>query len=263
MKLSFTKLGKGNPIIIIHGLYGSKDNWHSIGKILSSSYSVYLIDQRNHGDSPHSENHDFNLMSDDVFQFINDHKLHKVTIIGHSMGGRTALFFSKKYSKRLNKLIIIDVSPFSSLNSAKTNEYIKLHAHIINSLLSLNVSYIKTRNEAEQYLKKYIESKNTRQFLLKNLIRKKDNTFNWKLNLIALKNNLREIFEGFNPCEEININIPTLFIKGEKSKYIEQDDIDLIKKSFSNYKIKEIKSAGHWVHAEQPKKLTQAILDFL
>ncbi len=263
MNLSFNKIGTGYPLIILHGLYGSKDNWLSIGKLLAIKFTVYLIDQRNHGESPHSEELNYEVMSKDLFQFYIDNKIEKASIIGHSMGGKTALFFAKNHPHKIDKIIVIDISPLSYNSTFKHKQNLDFHLAILNCLSTIDLSGLKSRSEADEMLQVSIKSKKIRQFLLKNLKRNSDKSFSWKLNINSIKSHVNEVFDGFNPDEKIEIKTPTLFIKGEKSDYIDKEDILYIKRTFNFYKLAEIKSAGHWIHSEQPEILIEIILNFM
>jgi len=246
LKLFSRKYGTGFPIVILHGLYGSSDNWLTIGKTLSEKYSVYLIDQRNHGKSEHSNIHNYDAMSDDLFEFFNENKIEKAIVIGHSMGGKTAMFFAEKFPEMVKKLIVVDIAPFTY--SAK---FATSHEHILNSLSKLNLEICETRIEIENQLSEYIEEESLRKFLLKNIGRNADNSFYWIMNLSVLKNSLPDILQGLETQNKINV--PTLFIKGEKSHHIEMSDFEKIKSIFTNAKFEIIKNAGHWLHAEQPE----------
>lgn len=253
MNLFFRQLGKGNPLIIIHGVFGSSDNWISIGRKLSDRFSVFMLDMRNHGQSPHSDEFSYKAMSDDIFEFINEHNLKEINIIGHSMGGKVAMLFASRFSEIVKKLVVVDMAP---------KRYAPHHKQVFDGLFSLNLNTLNTRSEADKQLSFYINEPLIRQFLLKNLYRKKDNTFNWRLNLTILKDNIDNM-------DEININSnnaflkPTLFIKGEKSNYILPFDESSIKTLFPNAVFVSISNAGHWVHAEQPEEFLKTITNFL
>ncbi|HBF87797.1 MAG TPA: alpha/beta hydrolase [Bacteroidales bacterium] len=258
MKLNFKKYGEGEPLVILHGLYGSSDNWVTIARRFDFQFSVYLIDQRNHGHSPHSSVHNYGEMLEDLLEFMNEHNLTKSTILGHSMGGKTAMYFAQKYPERVKTLIVADISPF-----AYKMEFANNHEFIISNLLSLNLKSFSTRNEIDIKLSESIKQKSLRNFLLKNISRADDNSFEWLLNLKAIKNNIHNILNGFD--REINpiIEFPVLFIKGENSPYISGNDLQDILKIFPNADFKTISKAGHWLHAEQPEIFSTIVLNFL
>lgn len=263
MRLHFKKLGTGFPLIILHGLYGSSDNWVTIGRKLSEVFSVYLIDQRNHGKSPHSDVHNYDALSDDLHEFFNFHSISTAHIIGHSMGGKASLFFAKKYPEKIKKLIIVDISPFTYTNSDYRKQNLLIHQEIIYGLSGIDLKKFKTRNEVDSALSDSIKSKFIRQFLLKNLSRDKNNNFSWKLNINVINKQLDEIFNGISIDEQLKLSIPTLFLKGKNSDYINTDDISLMHKAFSDYTIIEIENTGHLIHFEQPDIFLKQVTDFL
>ncbi len=252
MKLHFKKFGAGDPILILHGLFGISDNWLTIAKSLAEKYLVYVLDMRNHGRSPHTEAFTYADMVEDVYEFLTDMSLRKVSIIGHSMGGKTAMSFALEYPHRLNKLIIIDISP---------REYPVFHRNIIDGLLTLDISKLNSRNDADVKLSEKISSRRIRQFLLKNLTRKDDGLFTWRINLSVIAENLTEI--GAEIKSNSSFSTPTLFIRGGKSEYIGESDFQLIQDQFTNSEIITIPGTSHWVHSEAPGKVIKAIDAFL
>ncbi|MGM0549460.1 MAG: alpha/beta fold hydrolase [Bacteroidota bacterium] len=263
MDLFYRQLGEGHPLIIIHGLYGSSDNWMSIGKILAEKYQVFLIDQRNHGESGHHDEHNYPAMREDLKDFMDKHNLQKATLLGHSMGGKTAIYFAAEYPERVERLIVVDISPcsYKDADSFQT----KTHTQIINALQSINLNTLKSRSEADKQLSEYIQQKRIRQFLLKNLYRNEEKEFRWKLNLPILKKHLSETMDGFtaDTVEKDVTGFPVLFIRGEESDYIQEKDIEATKKLFPMAEIVSIPNAGHWVHAEQPDAFLKAVNTFL
>jgi esterase len=251
MRLNFKKLGEGEPLVILHGLFGMLDNWFTLGKRFGENFTVYLIDQRNHGQSPQSDEWNYKVMSDDLLEFFNENNIEKATIIGHSMGGKTAMYFAGKHPERVKKLVIVDIAP---------RFYPIHHDTILAALLSIDLENLKSRNEADALLSKYISDFGTKRFLLKNLARKEnDNTkFEWKFNLPVIAKNIHEI--GIETSE--GSSAPTLFICGEKSDYINPSDESEIKKLYPNSDITSINS-GHWVHAEKPEEFYNAVMNFL
>lgn len=251
MKLNYKKLGEGEPLVILHGLFGMLDNWFTLGKKFTENFTVYLIDLRNHGQSPHNDEWNYKIMSDDLLIFFDEHNIEKASIIGHSMGGKTAMHFAGKYSGRVKKLVVVDIAP---------RFYPIHHDTILTALLSIDLENLKSRNEADVMLSKYISDFGTKQFLLKNLARKEnDNTkFEWKFNLPVIAKNIHEVGAETTGGS----TAPTLFIRGEKSDYINQSDEAEIKKLYPNSDIVSINS-GHWVHAEKPEEFYNAVIKFL
>lgn len=260
-KLFFRKYGQGPPLIIIHGLYGSSDNWVSIGRKLAKDFEVYLIDQRNHGKSPHSNEHNYNLLKKDLKEFMDSHSIEKAIIIGHSMGGKTAMFFAADYPEKVSHLVIADISP----RSYETTNFKQLLAHsaIIKAMYNLDFYGINSRYEIDDILAKSIPEKRVRQFLLKNIKRSKYNEYSWNLNIKTIKNELNNIMKGLDENHPEITGFPVLFIKGEKSDYILDEDIKVIKKIFPYADIETFPNAGHWLHAEQPELFLEKTKNFI
>jgi pimeloyl-ACP methyl ester carboxylesterase len=260
MKLFFRKYGNGPPLIILHGLYGSSDNWVTIAKNLSDRFSVYLPDQRNHGQSPHSKIHDYESMSDDLYELVNELKLKKFFLAGHSMGGKTAIAFALKWPEMLFGLLIADISPFT--DEANSHSIYSQHFTILNAILSVDLNHISTRAEAEIILKEKISSEKIRGLILKNLQRSDENKFNWKLNATALLSNLDKIMEGIKRENDFNRQIsgfPVIFLKGGDSDYIPTGDYNDIYKVFLAAEIIQVMGAGHWIHVDKPDEVVKNI----
>ena len=254
MQLHFKKLGEGGqPIVILHGLFGSSDNWLTIAKQLADNQVVYLIDQRNHGLSPWSDEWNYEVMSADLLDFFTTHQLNEVILIGHSMGGKTAMWFSSRYyPPKVDKLIVVDIAPRAY----------KLHNHdIAEALSSLDLDKLSSRKEIDEELAKTIPDLGTRQFLLKNLYRTEDNRFAWRMNLEVIKEKLAIVMEALP--ENLQFDGSTLFIGGEKSNYIQDKDLPLIQSHFPNNQIVTVADAGHWVHAEKPMEVLNLIREFI
>ncbi|GAA0891731.1 alpha/beta fold hydrolase [Fulvivirga kasyanovii] len=252
MKLYHREIGEGKPLIILHGLFGSSDNWMSIAKELEGHFKMYLVDQRNHGQSPHSDEFNYAAMASDLNEFIEEHGIENPSILGHSMGGKTAMNFAINHADKWDKLIVVDIAP---------RAYPVHHDTILKGLKSIDVDNLKSRGEADKQLAEYIKDMGTRQFLLKNLARKSDGGFEWKINLPVIDKNIEAMGEGIE--EQLAIEKDVLFIRGEKSDYIQDKDNILIVQLFPNSEVKTVKNAGHWVHAEQPKALLEMVTEFL
>ncbi len=252
MKLHYRALGQGAPFVILHGLFGISDNWQTLAKYFSQKYHVFLLDLRNHGRSPHSEEFDYNCMTDDLMEFMTDQQIQNPVVMGHSMGGKVAMNFALKYSEQVNKLIIVDIAP---------RPYPVHHQEIINGLNAVDITTMTSRTEAEAALLPYIPEADTRLFLLKNLYRKEDNSFGWRMNLAAIEQNIEEV--GRETTSDIPFTKPTLFIKGGKSRYIQDKDTPSIQRLFPQAEIATIEEAGHWVHAEAPEKFYQLAVNFI
>jgi pimeloyl-ACP methyl ester carboxylesterase len=260
MKLFYRKYGNGPPLIILHGLFGSSDNWVTVAKALSGNFTVYLPDQRNHGQSPHSDIHDYDSMRDDLHELAQDLSLKKFFLAGHSMGGKTAIAFALKWPEMLNGLLIADISPFSDASEKKSvyNE----HQNILNAILSVDMKQVLARNNAEAFLSEKIESEKTRGMIMKNLQRTGDNTFSWKLNASSLLKNLDKIMEGIERHNDYTHQItgfPVIFLKGGDSDYIPQSDFTDILRVFPAAEIIEIPGAGHWINSDKPEEVVKNI----
>jgi pimeloyl-ACP methyl ester carboxylesterase len=252
VKLFFRKYGEGEALIILHGVFGSSDNWMTVAKRLVANYSVYTIDARNHGLSPHDAAFDFDVMSEDLSEFINDNQISNPTLIGHSMGGKTIMTFANKYPDKIKGLVVVDIGPKS---------YEVQHRKLLDALLALDLNQIKTRQDAEQKLTESIPDISTRQFVLKNLYRKEDNQFGWRFNLQSLNTNIEKI--GASQLSNHPFNKPTLFIRGEKSNYIKDEDWMDIQSVFPQATLCTVKDAGHWIHADNPDGFITCLTDFL
>jgi len=251
MKLNYKTVGEGYPLIILHGLFGSSDNWISIAKKLENKRKIYLLDQRNHGDSPHSEVFTYENMASDLKEFVDDHKLTCFELMGHSMGGKTAMLFATQYPELVNKLIVVDIAP---------KHYPTHHDTIIEGLKAIGLQSIKSRNEADVTLAKYVPSTGIRQFLLKNIKRTPEG-FEWKINLKTIEKEIIEVGKALP--EKSTFKKPTLFIRGQHSNYIMDEDIKLIDNHFPQSKLVTINSASHWVHAEQPDNFLEETIKFI
>jgi esterase len=263
MRLFFRKSGSGDPIVILHGLYGSSDNWHSISRKLAEEFTVYTVDQRNHGQSPHHPEHNYEVLGEDLKAFILEQALDKPIILGHSMGGKTALAFGMKYPEMVKKMIVVDISPLGYSYKAYSAES-SSHERIIYALQSIDPALLASREEADAILQKTIAPAAIRQFLLKNLKRSTEG-FYWALNIQALAENLPAIYSGILP-ENMNVALPQfplIFIKGEYSVYIRKKDEEAIHQYFPWAEIEVIPEAGHWVHAEQPEAFLHAVRNFI
>lgn len=253
LELNYKTFGQGNPIIILHGLFGTLDNWQTIAKQLAEHYSVYIIDQRNHGRSPHAEPFDYPTMASDLQHFMENNWIYKAHILGHSMGGKTAMQLALDFPDMVDKLVVVDIAP-------KT--YPSGHDAIFDALLGLDLKEIKNRKEADAALQAKIPDFGVRQFLLKNLSKnKKSGFYEWKMNLSVIYDSYQNILDNLDASDTFDGE--TLFIKGDKSDYIQNDDLSLLQTYFPEAKLKTVKDAGHWVHAEQPQALLEMVLAFL
>lgn len=268
MELFFREEGsKGKNIIIIHGLYGSSDNWLTVGKKLGENHHVYLIDQRNHGFSPKSDVHSYQAMTEDLAEFFDQHQLEKAIVIGHSMGGKTAMHFAADYPEMIEKLVVVDIAPKDYFELQDESQYY-FHKHILQTFKEVRQNKFTNRTDVVKFLKLKIDGDNLVQFLLKNVYRNKESKYlDCKINVDVLYDSLDEIIKGVNYNwfkDRIPIlNYPVLFIKGENSNYITEEDKKIILRIYPEAHIKTIKNAGHWLHAEQPQQFYESLSGFL
>ena len=252
MKLHFKKFGSGPPLIILHGVFGSSDNWKTLANHLMSTFEVYLVDQRNHGLSPHSDDFNYQVMTDDLKELLHDEKIEKCILLGHSMGGKTAMNFAVQYPEKIIKLIIVDIAP---------KGYPPHHENILKGVHSLTLHEINTRKEADDLLSVTINNAGIRQFILKNLSRNPEGLFYWKINWKAIEDNMEAIGAPLSSYAVFPGEV--LFIRGAQSDYILNEDEPLLKKHFPDADLMTIQKAGHWVHAEQPAQLLVLINQFI
>ena len=252
MKLFYRELGgKGQPIIILHGFLGSSDNWLTQGKMLSDPFHIYMIDLRNHGQSPHSDDFSYEAMADDLHEFLVTNAIDNPVIIGHSMGGKVAMRFATSHPELINKLIIVDIAP---------KEYPVQHDHILEGLKAIPIGSIQSRNEAEESLSKFVSERDVRQFLLKNLYRQPEGGFSWRMNLPVLDENIATI--GADVLGDGKFDKPVLFVRGKKSSYIADEDLGIIKKYFPQAALVTL-DTGHWVQAEKPQEFVNEVVRFI
>lgn len=251
MNLHYRKFGKGEPIVILHGLFGTSDNWQTVGKILSNNFQIFLVDLRNHGHSPHCDVMDYYAMSEDLFALFNNEKINNAIIIGHSMGAKVAMFFTQEHREFVHKLVVVDMG---------IKKYAPHHQIIFDALFAVDLNKIHSRKEAEMVIRSFFNDESVIQFLLKNLYWQTENQLAWRMNLPVL---YREIDHILAPVPNKIVTVNTLFIRGGKSNYIVDDDWSEILTVFPNAVLKTIEKAGHWVHAEAFNEFLQILNDFI
>lgn len=255
MKLYFRKSGEsGSSIIILHGIFGSSDNWLTIGKVLGEENTVYMIDQRNHGQSPRSDVFNYEAMAADLKEFIDEHQIKNPILVGHSMGGKTVMQFAMNYPDAFQKMIVVDIAP---------KFYPVHHSMILQGLAAVDLENLKSRTEANDILKRFEESEGVRQFLLKNLWRNpaKNNGFDWRINVPIITKNIDVV--GHELENEHSVAQPVLFIRGAESHYIQPEDERKIWELFPNYELESIEGAGHWVQADKPQEFVDIVSRFV
>lgn len=252
IELNFKTFGEGFPLIILHGLFGTLDNWQTVGRQLGEHFNVFVLDQRNHGKSPHTEEFSYALLAADLAHFMDSQGIKKAYIIGHSMGGKAAMQFAWTYPKRVEKLVILDIAP---------KVYHGGQERIISTLLGINLENVSDRKEVENQMMANIPEFGVRQFLLKNLTRNENSgKLEWKMNLRVLSREIQHIMGDIGPGI---YNGETLFVRGDQSDYILDEDVPEMKSGFPKMQLETIENAGHWLHAEQPRALMELLLRFL
>ncbi len=251
MKLNFIHQGEGYPVILLHGLFGSLRNLSQVSKSLADEFSVYLLDQRNHGASPHSDQMDFRHMAEDVLHFMDSQNITRAHLLGHSMGGKTAMQIALNHTERVNRLVVADIAPVS---------YTRRHDPVIDGLTEVNQAKLTSRRDADQLLSRYVTEPEVRAFLLKSLSRNEKGYFQLKFNLASITKNYEQLIQGPDgtPFEG-----PTLFIKGAESPYIQEKHRDITLRLFPNTQLKIIAGTGHWLHAEKPAIFNRLVSEFL
>lgn len=253
MKLAYKNLGTGRPLIILHGLFGSSDNWLTIAKKFAQHYHVFLLDARNHGLSLWSDEHSYALMAADLAEFITEHNLQNSAIIGHSMGGKTLMHFVQTSNITISKMVVVDISP---------RYYAPHHQREIAALQPIDLSKLQSRQDADDAMALIIPETMVRQFLLKGLYRNDAGDFNWRFNIKTIANHIDNIGEAQN--KNTKVALEALFIRGANSSYyISESDQELIQDIFTNSKIVTIPNAAHWVQAEQPEIFYEVVMQFL
>ncbi len=254
MQLNFKSFGSGQPFVILHGLFGMLDNWQSIAKDLSHNYLIYLMDHRNHGRSDHDDRMDYLSMAGDVRETMESQWMYDGAIImGHSMGGKTAMRLALQDPDLVKYLIIVDIAPIS---------YDGGHEAILEALERVKIQEIDSRNKVQELLSKEIQDPEVVLFLMKNLTRAKTGGYAWKMNLKAITKNYRKLMD-FDTTNCIPYEGPTLFIKGGLSNYLTEESLGPIQHWFPNNEIITVEQAGHWIHAEKPAEVKNIIRNFL
>lgn len=246
-------LGSGRPLIILHGFLGMSDNWKSLGsQYAEAGFQVHLIDQRNHGRSFWSDRFDYPTMVEDLREYMDHHRLIRASVIGHSMGGKTAMLFACMYPERVERLLVADIAP---------KYYPPHHKWIIDALSALPEGKIETRNQADDLLSASIPDWGIRQFLLKNLHWVKPGQLGFRMNLPVLSLSMEAI--GAALPSGARFDGPVLFLRGGKSPYIADEDLPGIRAHFPQAALETVAGAGHWLHAEKPAEFYRISLNFM
>jgi esterase len=252
VRLNFQTEGTGFPLLIVHGLFGSLDNWAGVTRRLAAASRVFALDLRNHGRSPHSDDFSYELMAADLIEFLDDQNLEHADVLGHSMGGKVAMLLALRNPHRVRRLIVADMAP---------RAYAPAHLEILAALRALNLSSANHRGELDAALAPAMPDTAVRQFLLKNVGRDHQGRFRWKLNLEAINNH----YHRLNQAIESNRPFPgpSLFLRGGRSDYVLDGDLGSIRRLFPNARLVTLPEAGHWIHADAPVDFLRAVEAFL
>ena len=253
LKLFSRIFGDGEEhLVILHGLLGSADNWQTLGKRYAEHLTVHLVDARNHGRSPHSSEHSYLLMAEDLLHYLNEKGVSKAHLLGHSMGGKTVMTFAEKHPERVAKLIVADIAPQS---------YTPHHGPIFDALLETTPSNAKSREEVQQFLESKLSYEPSLvPFLMKGLRKEKEGGYSWRFNVSTLAETLASV------TEEVVLSvstIPTLFIRGLNSNYVSDEELERVEDFYMQLNIADIEDAGHWLHAEKPNEFFELTTEFL
>jgi len=252
VELHYRRLGPqgATPIVILHGLFGTSDNWGSVGRELAEptdpaavAFDVLLVDLRDHGRSPHTDAISYPLMAADVHALVTSLGLRDIILVGHSMGGKTAMVFAQEWPELLQHLVVVDISPKEHANN---------HGHIIDAMLTADLSPGVMRKEVEQHVAGHVKEPGVVQFLMKNLYWATEEQLAWRVNASLLSRELDAILAAIGPA---TVRVPTLFIRGGQSDYILREDLPAIKEQFPNSRVETVAFAGHWVHAQAPDEV--------
>lgn len=249
--LHFKSYGSGPPLILLHGLFGSGDNWHTVARALAAELQVYAVDQRNHGRSFHSERHDYESLAADILTFIAEHHLAPVTLLGHSMGGKVAMQVAATHPEQVARLIVVDITHRATR---------RIQADAVAALSRLDLGLLATLAGAEEELRPGIPDAALRRFLLKNLERTREGRYRWKINLGAIHRNLERLGEAIPVAV---FSKPCLFIRGGKSDYITDADWLEVESFFPAAELASLPEAGHWVHADAREAFVAAVVEFI
>ncbi len=252
MKLNYRKLGSGKPLVVLHGVFGSSDNLFTVCRnVAEKGYEVYILDARNHGQSDRSEVFNYEVMAKDLDDFLAENGISSPVILGHSMGGKTALQYSQHYTN-FSGLIMVDIA---------ARAYSRHHEHIIQGLQAIDTKTLASRKEAEEIFSRYVTDAGERQFLLKNLYRTEEGGFDWRINVPVLAENAGEVVSGiplYNKVEK-----PLLLMRGSESRYVRDEDFEYLKEYYPVARLETIEGANHWIHATRPAEFTDCVIRFL
>ena len=264
MKLNYRKYGSGPTLIILHGLYGSSDNWIPIARKLEDHFTVLLPDLRNHGASPHAATHSYADMVNDLEEFYSETNTTSAFLIGHSMGGKVAMQFAADHPEKIDRLMIVDIAPKNYLTDNTNFKHIRQHQMILEILENPDLSRFHSRKELDDFLSLRIKEETVRQFLSKNIRRTQEGSFEWKINAPVLRDSFRgivgEVDSGWFAERTPILSYPVTFLRGLNSEYVSDADWKEIRKIYPEATLVDFSDAGHWLHAEKPDQFVAAVL---
>jgi len=251
VKLFYQAHGQGEPLVVIHGLLGSSSNWSTTSELLGRRLQVFAVDLRNHGNTPHSNEFSFDSMAEDLKYFMESQNLRQAMILGHSLGGRVAMEFADRYPEMVSKLIVVDVAP---------KAYPPIHNEMIDAMLALDLGMYESAKEVVVALAAAVPSIQVRNFLTKNISRLSNGRLCWKVNLQAIRDNIDIL--GCSTNFKNSYLKPVLFIRGELSDYVLEEDESTIWSEYPHAQIAPIAGAGHWVHIDAKERFIETVLKF-
>lgn len=252
-ELCYNRIGSGQPLVVLHGLFGSSKNWQSHTRQFANHFEVFNVDLRNHGQSFHSDEMNYPAMAEDVAGLLQSLGLDNCHMLGHSMGGKVAMMLAVKHPFLIGRLMVADIAPVT---------YFHHYDDLIEPILALSLGSLDSRAQADQLLRQNIPEDQLRSFLLQNLVREPDG-WRWRVNWRAIQRDMA-FLTGFGDLpQDWSIDLPTLFIRGARSDYVGDSEIDVIERHFGQATIATIEDAGHWLHAEKPDAFAQRVLEFL
>lgn len=252
--LSFQSQGDaGTPVVILHGLLGASGNWRSIARRLAERHRVFSLDLRNHGASPHTEHMDYASMAEDVRAFLDTHDLGAVSVIGHSMGGKTGMRLALEHPERVHRLVVVDIAPSKSRHD---------HGAVLAAMAGVDLAQVTRRADAEAMLAPAVEDPAMRQFLAQNLVSTAAG-FAWRIDLAAIERSMPALLDFPVAAGTRPFGGPALFVRGALSDYVLERDQPAIRRLFPNARMVSIEGAGHWVHAEQPARFLEVLVQAL
>jgi esterase len=244
--------GSGFPMVLLHGLLGSSDNWRTVSKRLGQSYKVYSVDLRNHGQSPHGGRMTYPVMADDLRELLERQEISEAHVVGHSLGGKAAMQFAISYPDRVKKLVVIDIAPKAYPPSQRS---------ILAALDQLELQSFKSFGEIDAALAPAIPELAVRQFLMKNIARVPNSGFRWRIDIASIGKSYDHLTKAIIPARRYDK--PACFVRGGRSDYIQDTDLPSIRAIFPRAELATIAGAGHWLHAEATDEFLRVLIAFV